>query len=518
MPVLNEANREGRGEANDLQLSLLDLQALRRSGVELVLVDGGSTDSTWALARALADQVLLAPRGRAAQMNAGAAWQSGTGQSGMGQSGMRQSDLWPSDSKNTERSGQSHFGVLEPVVVDVLLFLHADTKLPPNACELIAQAMQQGHVWGRFDVRIDGPHPTLRVVERLMNLRSRLTGIATGDQAMFVRRVVFERAGGFANLPVMEDIELSRRLKKLGPPACIQPPVVTSARRWQQQGVWRTIWLMWWLRLAHFLGQSPQALARRYGYAPGPEPVAAAVAILAKAPVAGLAKTRLIPLLGAAAAARAQRRFTLNTLQVACAAMAWAAASARPSAARAASTPEATGQHAPRTPVTLWCAPDTSHRFFRAVHRAAGTACISQPQGDIGLRMRHAFEHHFANHPDLPLLLVGTDCPALAPGHLQLAAQALTKHDVVLIPADDGGYVLIGMRVPVLQVFEGIRWSTAEVMAQTRDHLRRAGVSWSELPTLWDVDEPADWQRLQALIDPPRSQIPLPASVLTVPK
>ena len=429
MPVLNECDT--------LQPALRALQAMRQRGAELVVVDGGSTDSTWALARAFVDQVMLAPRGRAAQMNAGA----------------------------------------RACKADVLLFLHADSRLPDHADTLIAQAMNSGHRWGRFDVRIDGLHPMLRMVERLMNLRSGLTGIATGDQAMFVRRDVFELLSGFADLPLMEDIELSKRLKKLGQPACVKIPVLTSARRWQQHGVWRTIVLMWRLRLAYFWGASPHALALRYGYAPRPELVTAAVTILAKAPVAGLAKTRLIPLLGAAGAARAQRRFTVNTLQVA--------------------------SQAALGPCTLWCAPDVAHRFFRAVRRVTGIACINQPPGDIGARMLHAFQQHFAHQPshqkNLPLLLVGTDCPMLAPGHLQQAARALKQHDVVLIPAEDGGYVLIGMRVLLPLIFDGIAWSTPQVMAQTRVQLRRAGVSWCELPTLWDVDEPADWQRLQRL-------------------
>ena len=429
MPVLHEGDT--------LQPALLALQPMRQRGAELVVVDGGSTDSTWALACTLADHVRLAPRGRAAQMNAGA----------------------------------------QGCHADVLLFLHADTRLPDHADRLIAQALNAGQPWGRFDVRIDSPHPMLRVVERLMNLRSRLTGIATGDQAMFMRRDVFEQVGSFADLPLMEDIDLSKRLKKLGPPACVKVPAVTSARRWQQHGVWRTIVLMWRLRLAYFLGASPHGLALRYGYAPRPNsvmlPVATAVAILAKAPVAGLAKTRLIPLLGAAGAARAQRRFALNTLRVA--------------------------SQAALGPVTMWCAPNARHRFFRALRSVTGTVCVNQPQGDIGARMLHAFQQHFADSAKGHLLLAGTDCPLLAPGHLQQAAQALKQHDVVLIPAEDGGYVLIGMRVLVPQVFEGIAWSTSQVMAQTREQLRRAGVSWLELPTLWDVDEPADWQRLQGL-------------------
>jgi rSAM/selenodomain-associated transferase 1 len=190
--------------------------------------------------------------------------------------------------------------------------------------------------------------------------------------------------------------------------------------------------------------------------------------------VAGQAKTRLSPLLGPAGAARAQRRFTRRTL-----------ASAR------AATPLAP---------TLWCAPDTSHVFFRALRQRSGVLCEPQAGGDLGARMLHVMAGHLARQPHLPVLLIGTDCPMLSPGHLHAAARALREHDVVLVPAEDGGYVLIGMRRLVPQVFEAIAWSTPQVMAQTRDRLRAAGASWHELPPLWDVDEPADWQRLQHLI------------------
>jgi rSAM/selenodomain-associated transferase 2/rSAM/selenodomain-associated transferase 1 len=424
IPVLNEGDGLAR--------RLTALHPLRARGSEIVVVDGGSTDNTWAVARALADRVLLAPRGRAAQMNAGA------------------------------RGSQA----------DALLFLHADTELPVDADLLIAQALEAS-LWGRFDVRIDSELPMLRIVERLMNLRSRLSGMATGDQAMFMRRAVFDAEGGFAGLPLMEDIELSTRLKRRSPPACLRAQVTTSGRRWEKQGTWRTIVLMWQLRARYAWGADPQMLATVYGYLPGPVFVTAGVCILAKAPVAGLAKTRLAPTLGEAAAARAQRRFTCDTVD-----MVHAAAMG---------------------PSVLWCAPAATHRFFRALRRVRGTVCRSQPAGDLGARMRHACDRHFADHPRMPLLLIGTDCPVLAPGHLQQAAFALTQHDVVLIPAEDGGYVLIGVRKPVPQVFETIAWSTPQVMAQTRDQLRSAGVSWHEMKPLWDVDVPADWQRLLQL-------------------
>jgi rSAM/selenodomain-associated transferase 2 len=220
LPVLDEAPT--------LAQRLQALQPFRQRGARVVVVDGGSQDDTLVIARAQADLVLLAPRGRAAQMNAGAA----------------------------------------ACPADVLLFLHADTALPAHADALVRRAALGPHGWGRFDVRIDSPRRLLRVVGALMNLRSRVTGIATGDQAIFVRRELFQKVGGFPDLPLMEDIALSRRLKGHGRPACLRERVTTSARRWEQHGVWRTIFLMWRLRAAYFLGADPRTLAIRYGYRP----------------------------------------------------------------------------------------------------------------------------------------------------------------------------------------------------------------------------------------------------------
>lgn len=418
VPVLNEAAT--------LLVRLQALAPLRARGAELLVVDGGSTDGTAALAQPHADRVLQAPRGRAAQLNAGAA----------------------------------------ATRADVLLFLHADTRLPDGADGLIGQALQRGHRWGRFDVRIEGRHALLPMVAWFMNHRSRLTGIATGDQAVFVQRRLFEAVGGFAAVPLMEDIALSQRLKAIEAPACLRERVTTSGRRWDQHGFWRTVALMWRLRAAHALGADAHTLAHRYGYRPR---APAAVAVLAKAPVAGLAKTRLAPLLGAAGAARAQRGFVLQTLAT----------------ARAASTGA----------LTLWCAPDAAHRVFRALAQRHGVVAVAQPGGDLGHRMTTALLQHFAQRRHTPLLIIGTDCPALTPGHLQQAADALQGADVVLIPAEDGGYVLVGFRRPVPEVFSQVAWSTPQVLAQTRERLRAVGASWVELETLWDVDEPADWLR-----------------------
>lgn len=217
VPVLDEASGIGA--------TLESLRELRARGCEVVVVDGGSRDATRAIAAPLANRVIDSPRGRAAQMNAGARACTG----------------------------------------DILLFLHADTRLPPGADQSLRLGMRRsGARWGRFDVAIAGAGPLLRVVARSMNARSRMTGIATGDQAIFVRRDTFESVGGFPEIPLMEDIALSKRLRRVSPPLCLRDRVVTSGRRWERHGALRTILLMWRLRLAFALGADPRRLARDY--------------------------------------------------------------------------------------------------------------------------------------------------------------------------------------------------------------------------------------------------------------
>jgi rSAM/selenodomain-associated transferase 2 len=221
LPVLNEAAI--------IFGALRALAPLRIRGAEIIVADGGSTDDTRDLALPFADRVITVAPGRGAPLNAGAAL--GTG--------------------------------------DALLFLHADTILPDDADRLIAAALAQ-RAWGRFDLRIAGRHPFLAVVARMINWRSRITGIATGDQAIFVTREAFTAVGGFPDLPLMEDIAISQRLKRLCRPFCIATPAITSGRRWEQKGVIRTILLMWRLRLAYYLGVEPARLARWYGCVASP--------------------------------------------------------------------------------------------------------------------------------------------------------------------------------------------------------------------------------------------------------
>jgi len=216
VPTLNEAAGVAR--------TLTDLAPLRSLGHEVILVDGGSRDGTCDLVAPLVDRVLDAPRGRARQMDTGARLAAGKW-------------LW---------------------------FLHADTQVPPAALDALCSACRAPTLWGRFDVRLSGTAPALRLIERSINLRSRLTGIATGDQGIFVARSVYAEVGGLPQIPLMEDVALSRLLLHRRRPLCLRTPLITSSRRWEERGIARTVLLMWRLRLAYSLGADPASLAGRY--------------------------------------------------------------------------------------------------------------------------------------------------------------------------------------------------------------------------------------------------------------
>ena len=213
VPMLNEAEQI----ADRLQ----HLKQTQSGEYEIIVVDGGSSDSSVELARQYVDQVITSPRGRALQMNAGAACSQ----------------------------------------ADTLLFLHADTVLPDNVVDLLDDV---AHSWGWFTVHLSGDDFMFRIIEVMMNLRSRLTSVATGDQAIFVSRSLFNKLGGFPEIALMEDIALSKILRKLSSPICKKQQVVTSSRRWQQHGIFKTILLMWWLRVLYVFGVSPARLAKLY--------------------------------------------------------------------------------------------------------------------------------------------------------------------------------------------------------------------------------------------------------------
>lgn len=216
IPVLNEAEH--------IAGTLMSLAPYRSQGHEVIVIDGGSSDDTVSISEQYADRVLYSVAGRAMQMNRGI----------------------------DEASG------------DALLFLHADTRLPADAVTKLIHAVEDGYFWGRFNVRLSGKHFMFRIIERMMNLRSCITGVATGDQAIFVSHESIQIVGDYPRLPLMEDIVFSKRLLKLGRPACIRQQVVTSSRRWEDKGILRTMLLMWRLRLLFFLGVSADRLARQY--------------------------------------------------------------------------------------------------------------------------------------------------------------------------------------------------------------------------------------------------------------
>ncbi|MGD9602601.1 MAG: TIGR04283 family arsenosugar biosynthesis glycosyltransferase [Gammaproteobacteria bacterium] len=440
VPALNEAAGLAR--------NLAPLQAWRAHGDEVLLVDGGSTDGTPAIAAPSVDAVLASPPGRARQMNAGA------------------------------RASRGH----------LLLFLHADTTLPSEARALLARfARPDWRGWGRFDVRLSGRHPLLRVVERAMNVRSRVTGIATGDQAIFVSRALFDTVGGYPDQPLMEDVELSARLRARAWPECVRAPVMTSSRRWEVDGIVRTIVRMWWFRWQYFRGADVAALAARYRHtrerpvhAAGPPGEVqatrhgrAAVVVFARRPIPGATKTRLVPALGAAGAARLYARLLARTLN------------------------EVT--RVPGVQRCLYVDDADAVPWFRA--RLPEDWRVRTQRGDtLGARMSQALTEVLAEHPRAVLL--GSDIIDFETAHVVAALQALAGGDeAVVAPAADGGYWLIGLRRPCPTLFDGIGWGTPEVYAETVRRLAEAGMGWRALARCHDVDTPDDLAALAALLD-----------------
>jgi len=215
IPTLNEEQIIGA--------CLSALQPLRNQ-CEIIVVDGDSIDNTQILAASLADKVIASVKGRAKQMNNGARQSTG----------------------------------------DILIFLHADTCLPENALQLILQKITDTNQWGRFDIQLSGKHFMLKVIAQMMNWRSRLTGVATGDQVIFVTSPAFEEAGHYPEIKLMEDIALCKALKKISPPICLKAKVISSGRRWELNGIYKTILLMWSMRLRYFFGTDTQTLALLY--------------------------------------------------------------------------------------------------------------------------------------------------------------------------------------------------------------------------------------------------------------
>ena len=216
IPTLNEAN--------NICHCLAQLKPLREKGFEIILVDGGSTDRTPQLAQALCDNIIITTAGRAQQMNSGA----------------------------THAHGET------------LFFLHADTQLPQDFAQLLPQIQKSTLYWGRFDIKFSSEQKAFKIIASMMNLRSRITGICTGDQVFFISQSLYKLSGGYPEIALMEDIAMSKKLKAICAPLCLRQKVQTSSRRWEQHGIIKTIIKMWYLRLAYFIGIDPAKLARQY--------------------------------------------------------------------------------------------------------------------------------------------------------------------------------------------------------------------------------------------------------------
>lgn len=433
IPVLNEEAR--------IVSCLERLRPPRSRGHEVIVVDGGSADATRALAAPLCDRLVRSRPGRAAQMNLGARFAGG----------------------------------------DVILFLHADCQLPECGDQAIVQALAGSKSgWGWFDARLRGRAPVFGIIAALMNLRARLTAVCTGDQGLFVSAELFHAAGGFPAIPLMEDIAISKKLRRLARPRPLARKVTSSARRWQRDGALRTIMAMWRLRLLYFCGAAPEKLAASYypglfGAGPRFRYPAARIMLFAREPKLGAVKTRLAAQIGDESALRLYRAMLRRVVE--------------------------TIEQSALAELQLWAASDREHGEFLALCDFQDIRL--QRGGDIGSRMRHAAAAELARDGVECVLIVGADCPALTADYLERALEALAAGvEVVLGPARDGGYVLIGLRRIPANLFRAVDWGGSEVLRQTLARARDLGLSHQLLEPSWDVDDVDDLPLLEELRPP----------------
>lgn len=429
VPVYNEVPDQ---HDDSFRRRIQAVLALLRPSDELVLVDGGSIDFSWPSILALASHpqvsAIQSEKGRSRQMNAGAAKARG----------------------------------------DVLLFLHADTVLETEAWQEFLRTLSAHKstvLWGRFDVRISGASKWLPVVAWFMNQRSRLSKIGTGDQGLFVGRELFALINGFPDQPLMEDIELCKRLKRTAPRqfVAIRTPLQTSGRRWDVNGAWKTIVLMWRFRYQYWRGVSAQGLARQY--ADTREKRALTVAVFAKYPQAGRVKTRLEPLLGAEKCAEFARYLLLSTLD------------------------KLHGVN-----VVLWTDGGTDAEWDALLEARQFSGPVQrhiQPKGHLGLRMQCAVEAHLME--SRVVVLLGPDAVQFSKSDLQQLERAAQTYSMAFVPALDGGYVALACTQCVPAVFsETIRWGSGSVAEQTKAALHTQFISAHWFQAQMDIDEPDD--------------------------
>lgn len=416
IPVLNDAR----------SLASL-LQALSRwEGLEIVVVDGGSRDDPEAVCRRFAVRCLTAAPSRGGQLRHGVAGTSG----------------------------------------DWLWFLHGDAEVTEDLAAALAKATRAAS-WGCFDACLSGASPLLRVVGFLMNWRSRLTGICTGDQGIFVSRALLDVVGGVPDQPLLEDIELSKRLRRHARPYRVPARLGSSARRWERAGILRTVVFMWWVRLRYFLGGEPAQLYRRYygSVAGAPRDVGERprVAVFARSPERGRVKTRLAAALGETGALDAHVELVETTLAA---------------VSRGGFDCELWFAGARNAGLAAW-----AERFDARL--------VEQPAADLGERMLAALRAGAR-------VVVGTDIPEMSAEYVETALDRLRDADVVLGPVEDGGYCLVGMNVPHAALFRDIEWGAGDVLERTLARAAEAGLRVALLDVLWDVDDIDDLARWRA--------------------
>ena len=463
IPVLNDAR----------SLASL-LQALSRwEGLEIVVVDGGSRDDPEAVCRRFAVRCLTAQGGAQSSERRAVAWSLLQGCRLGGRDRVVDGGTDPEAvcrrfavrlTAAPSRGGQLRRGC--GTSGDWLWFLHGDAEVTEDLAAALAKATRAAS-WGCFDACLSGASPLLRVVGFLMNWRSRLTGICTGDQGIFVSRALLDVVGGVPDQPLLEDIELSKRLRRHARPYRVPARLGSSARRWERAGILRTVVFMWWVRLRYFLGGEPAQLYRRYygSVAGAPRDVGERprVAVFARSPERGRVKTRLAAALGETGALDAHVELVETTLAA---------------VSRGGFDCELWFAGARNAGLAAW-----AERFDARL--------VEQPAADLGERMLAALRAGAR-------VVVGTDIPEMSAEYVETALDRLRDADVVLGPVEDGGYCLVGMNVPHAALFRDIEWGAGDVLERTLARAAEAGLRVALLDVLWDVDDIDDLARWRA--------------------
>ncbi len=370
------------------------------------------------------------------------------------------------------------------VTTPVLLFLHADTHLDKEAARATITALNAGYYWGRFDTKLDDDRWQFRMIAWCMNKRSALTHIATGDQAIFMTHEAFDIVGGFDDIELMEDIAMSTKLKRIGPICAVPMAVETSARRWQQLGISKTILQMWWLRFRYFVGAPPAELVKSYAQIRAKVKRSVdnfPVYLFAKAPVAGKVKSRLCP--------------PLNDHQAALVAVELLNLVASELA-----------EHWPGH-VVLAMTPNAAHPRFQNLLRQHKFSSLQQRGADLGERMLHALRHGL--NKSQSAAVIGADIPAISGQVLTQAYQSLLQDECVVGPTHDGGFYYLGVNKAPIALFKDIVWGGPEVFEQLMINAKQLEMDFIVLPLLHDCDY---WGDVQAAAQ----QVPLFGSALTV--